>query len=418
MGRTAIIGVDGAPYRLMDRFSDEGHMPNFRELKAGDHFYEMDTVIPPVSSLSWSSMITGTNPGEHGVYGFTDLVDGTYTVSFPDARALKRSPYWRRGDGRHVVLNVPSTYPARELDGVHVSGFVSPDLERAVYPGSLLPELEGMAYRVDVDSGKAHESLRLFLEDLEDTLEKRIRLYRRLQEEDWDVFTLVFTGSDRLGHFLWDAYEDEGHEHREAFVRYFERVDGVIGEVAERLGDDDRLAILSDHGMERIETNLYINAHLEDEGYLNLEGDSLGDIAEGTKAFAMDPGRIYLHREDRYPRGEVTDEEAEGVVGELVESLESLDHGGEPAIDRVYRRDEIYTGPAMGDAPDLVAMPRSGIRIRGPPGADEVFGEDVFRGKHTYDDAFLLMKNPAREPEGKPAIQNVLRYLDLEGEET
>jgi predicted AlkP superfamily phosphohydrolase/phosphomutase len=36
-----------------------------------------------------------------------------------------------------------------------------------------------------------------------------------------------------------------------------------------------------------------------------------------TKAFAMDPGRIYLHRQGRYPGGMVNADEAEILMQEL-----------------------------------------------------------------------------------------------------
>jgi predicted AlkP superfamily phosphohydrolase/phosphomutase len=78
--------------------------------------------------------MTGTNPGKHGVYGFLDLKPSSYKVYFPNATHVKGETLWdvlgRKGK-RSVVLNVPSTYPAREINGVLVSGFVAIQLERA-----------------------------------------------------------------------------------------------------------------------------------------------------------------------------------------------------------------------------------------------------------------------------------------------
>ncbi len=133
------------------------------------------------------------------------------------------------------------------MDGVHISGFVSIDLEKSVYPPSLLPKLKELDYRLDVDSEKAHKSLGLFLSDLDGSLEARIKIYRYLWDsENWQVFMFVFTGTDRLMHFLWDAYEDERHKYHQDFLAHFQKIDGTIGEITQNLNEDDLLFMLSD----------------------------------------------------------------------------------------------------------------------------------------------------------------------------
>jgi len=273
MKRTIIIGLDGMPYGLMDEFAQDGTMPNFGALTEESVFRQMASSIPEVSSVAWSSVITGTNPGEHGVFGFTDVAPGTYRTTFPNYNNLKAQTFWEReGSGRAVIINVPTTFPAREMNGVHIAGFVALDLERSTYPRSLVPTLQDMDYRVDVDSQKAHETLGFFLRDLDKTLQARIDVYRHLwREGDWETFVLVFTGTDRLAHFLWDAYEDESHEHHEAFLDHFRQVDEVIGEIADNLSGDDALIMLSDHGFERLEKDVYVNYLLQEEGFLTFE---------------------------------------------------------------------------------------------------------------------------------------------------
>jgi predicted AlkP superfamily phosphohydrolase/phosphomutase len=45
---------------------------------------------------------------------------------------------------------------------------------------------------------------------------------------------LVFTGTDRLVHFLWDAYENEDHRYRDVFQEHFRKIDRAIGEISDR----------------------------------------------------------------------------------------------------------------------------------------------------------------------------------------
>ena len=213
--KTVVIGIDGAPYRLMKDLSDSGVMPNFKKLREKGVMKKMRSTIPEISSISWSSVITGKNAGEHGVYGFVDMIPNTYALSFPNFRNLRVDPFWKKDDKRYIILNVPQTYPAQELKGVLISGFVALDLENAVYPKAFLNKIEQMNYLVDVDSNKAHKSMDLFIKELFEVLDARIKAANFFwNEAEWDTFMLVFTGSDRLFHFLWEAYEDKNHKYQ------------------------------------------------------------------------------------------------------------------------------------------------------------------------------------------------------------
>ena len=103
--RTILIGLDGVPYRLIQHLSQNGTMPAVRALVDKGIFRKMASTIPEVSSVAWSSMITGMNPGVHGIFGFTDLAPGTYRLVFPNFDHLKARPFWERnGGGRSVIM--------------------------------------------------------------------------------------------------------------------------------------------------------------------------------------------------------------------------------------------------------------------------------------------------------------------------
>ncbi|MBS3817542.1 MAG: alkaline phosphatase family protein [Candidatus Thermoplasmatota archaeon] len=414
-GKTVIIGIDGVPYDLIEGLANTGEMPNFAELLEEGNFSKMHAAIPEVSNVNWSSIVTGKNPGQHGVFGFTELIQGTYTVSFPDRRALKAEPFWK-DDKRYMILNVPAMYPADEIDGVFVSGFVSPDFEKAIYPDSALKYLNDIDYKVDVDSEKAHKSYRLFLDNLFDTLEKRKKAAEHFWEKKWDVFMLVFTGSDRLEHFLIDAYYDEEHEYHERFIEYFREVDEIIGDIVEKMDEEDRLVMMSDHGMEQIKKNVNVNAVLEEHGLLKL-GDEhdkrYKNIEEGTKAFALDPGRIYLNRKDRYPRGEV--EDGEKTLEEMIDIFEDLTHDGEKVIKKIHRGEKVYHGDQTNKSPDLILTPNEGYNLKGSVKYDSVFAENIFSGKHTEDDAFLYC-NDMPLPED-PTVEDVRSLIERDEDE-
>ena len=290
VSRKVIIGLDGVPHSLIADLAEKGVMPNMRDIIQKSAFRQMASSIPEISSVAWSSIITGKNPGEHGIYGFSDIAPDSYRVFFPNFSNLKAQPFWMdRLHGRSVIINVPATYPAAPLDGTLIAGFVALDMERAVYPESLAGRLEEMEYQIDVDSGKAHLSMELFLRHLNKTLNSRIAAYRYLWDStNWDNFMLVFTGTDRLSHFLWNAYEDEYHRFHEDFLHHFHQIDEAIGEIYSRLDDDDLLIMLSDHGFERLDKSVNVNFYMRENGFLKWEKNPPTDTPKDSVISLLD----------------------------------------------------------------------------------------------------------------------------------
>ncbi|MBW3002143.1 alkaline phosphatase family protein [Candidatus Woesearchaeota archaeon] len=417
MGRIVIIGLDGVPFGLMDDLANRGIMPNFANLREKGTFKAMESAIPEISSVSWSSIITGVNPGEHGIFGFMDLIPGTYTLSFPNFNTIKAPTFWQKDNNKHVILNVPSTYPAKPMNGFHVAGFVALDLENAVYPKEYIPKLEELNYRIDVDSEKGHQSKELFMKDLFRTLEARHITAKHLWDDmDWQTFMYVITGTDRIGHFLWDAYENKEHEFHKQFLDYFKRIDEMIGEISNKMSDDDSLIMISDHGMGLTESNVYVNAVLREHNFLELEdADRINHnhMKASTKAFALDPGRIYLNKEGKYPKGTVKKEDEEKILQELTNVFQNLEKDGKKVIKKIFRKEDVYSGPYLDDAPDLILMANKGFNLRGTLAKKELFGTDIFTGMHTQDDAFLFVKTPKsiKIPEN-PCVIDVVKIMN------
>lgn len=394
--KVVIIGLDGVPFEMIAHFTDSGVMPNTAKLISEGIFKRSESTIPEISSVAWSSMITGANPAQHGIYGFTDLRENSYDMCFPNYNNLAVKPFWEEWPGKSVIINVPATYPVRETSSTHISGFVSIDINKSVYPPSLIPELSHMDYRLDVDSRKAHNSLDDFLDDVELTLKARIKAYRYLWDKtDWSTFMLVFTGTDRLMHFLYSAYEDPEHSYHDDFVSHFKQIDETIGEIAERIDDNDVLMMLSDHGFERLEKDIYINKFLIDNNMLVFgagKEPDLQNICQGTKAFAMDPARIYLNYRDKYPAGSVERSDAEKILSELEVMFSELTVDGKKVIRSIYRTEEIFEGNLIDKAPDMVLVADHGFNLKAMMKAPTLASRGIFTGKHTQDTAFQIYR--------------------------
>jgi predicted AlkP superfamily phosphohydrolase/phosphomutase len=392
-----VLGLDGVPYGLIKNLSGNGVMPNLGFLIKQGTLCKMESSVPEISSVAWASIITGKNPGEHGIYGFMDLRPETYKFFFPNFNSLKAKPFWCIWDTmKSAIVNVPGTYPARSLNGILIAGFVALDLKKATYPPTLVPRLEEIDYRIDVDSSKAHKSIELFLKDLDRTLDARIRaLFNLYDMENWDIFMFVFTGTDRLSHFLWDAYEDESHVYHDKFLEHFSRIDKAIGDLIEKAGDVPCI-VLSDHGFERLDCDVNVNLLLQKEGFLHFEKekpDSLEDVSSKTSSFSLEPARIYIHCDKRFPQGFDCEDEKEKIIQDLLSLFDSLEMEGKKVIKKSLRKEDIYRGPHCGLAPDIVLIPEKGFNLRSNIKAESLYGESIFTGKHSQEDAFFLLAN-------------------------
>jgi predicted AlkP superfamily phosphohydrolase/phosphomutase len=399
--KAAIIGLDGVPIHLLEDLAQRGVMPHMKELIEQGCLMKMRSSLPANSAASWSSMITGTTPGTHGVYGFTDFIPGTYTVSYHSSHKLKAPPFWRtEPEKRVLVINLPAAYPAQPLKGAMITGFVSPQLEKAVYPSDLFPRLRDGGYEVDVDGSLFEKSISLFFQKLRETLDQRTRVLDHLLEKDgYDLLFFVVTGTDRIEHYLWDAYAEGGHDHHREFLGFFEKVDAVVGHVASKLEPDAPLMMLSDHGMGPAETAANLNTLLREEGYLVM-GDTprknYNNIREETRAFAAESTKIYLNHVERFPRGSVEPEDAQRLAGDLADLLIGLSYHGRKVVKAVHHKQDVFTGPEAGNAPDLVVTPMEGFSFKTGLFKDALYEEDFLSGTHTEDDAFLYLRGGSR----------------------
>jgi len=426
--RACVLGLDGVPVGLLRRLASGGVMPRTAEILAAANLRQMRASVPPVSSVSWSSFMTGANPGEHGIFGFTDVDPQTYRLRFPSFAELAAPTLWDRlgkAGRRCCIINQPATYPARPVPGVLISGFVAPDLAKSVYPADLLGPLKRIGYRVDVDTLKARYELDRLLDDLEMLLETRRRAIEYLwRQEAWDYFEVVLTGTDRLHHFLWNAVEHPGDPRHERAMQYYRAVDATIGEAWDQFhrgrsadNEGDGFLILSDHGFTALRQEVRLNAWLREHRYLSYrsaEPTSVADIAPDSRAFALDPGRIYLNTQGRFGGGCVRPEDTGGLRAEIAERLRELTFEGEPVFDRIFTNEDAYRGPKSPLGPDLVVLGRGGFDPKGTTRGSGIFAGAHFQGMHTWDDALVWSALPISEnPEVSDLAPVILAHLGV-----
>jgi predicted AlkP superfamily phosphohydrolase/phosphomutase len=396
--RVAFFGIDGVPYSMLAEHFDE--FENLGALAEEGSAGAIDSIVPPESSACWPALTTGKNPGETGVYGFQDREVGSYDTYVPMGRDVQATRVWDRVQNTErnaTVLNVPVTFPPQRDVQRMVSGFLSPGVDKAAYPDELREQLESNDYRIDVNAKLGHkDDKEEFIEDAHETLDRRFDAFEHyVEEDDWDMFFGVFMTTDRVNHFLFKDYEEDG-EYREEFLDFYRKVDDYLGQLREMLADDVTMVVASDHGFTTLHHEVHFNEWLAEEGWLSYEDDdheSLEDIADDTRAYSLIPGRFYINLEDREPRGSVPQDEYNETRKELKEKLEALEGpDGNKVADRVVTKEDAFRGAHDDIAPDLVVIPNHGFDLKaGFKGSDDVFGVGPRNGMHSFDNACLFV---------------------------
>ena len=215
---------------------------------------------------------------------------------------------------------------------------------------------------------------------------------------DWDLFQLHIMETDRINHFLWRHWKDGDPVYGPIFLDFYERVDAYLGTLMDRIGDGVELMILSDHGFCALNREVYLNHWLEKEGLLRMrkDSDSVGDIHPQSRAYSLFPGRIYVNMKGREATGTVGGgREYEMTREGLAEALSAIrdPENGQPIIRQVIKREEVYRGPYLDLAPDLIAIPHNGYDLKGNFSRSMLTVKSEVGGMHTYDDAFLYVRN-------------------------
>jgi len=407
-------------------------------------------------------MITGVNPGKHGIYDAVVYEPKMHKFSFVNATLRQKKPVWSilSDLGKTVgVLNIPITYPPDKVNGFAISGMLTPgNANDFIYPQEIKTELEKKfgAYSIECPQIKDPSAyLKLILEMIETRESIALHL---MDQHPVDFFFLVFIASDRVQHFYWKYLDPSHPEHAKfgnAIAMVYERMDRALGKLIEKVGPDTNIMMVSDHGAGSLNTTLYMNNWLIKNNYLHLDAiaakglkakkpaltksalaqlfrkaipevllkkirnkkinakqDELSFFCsmidwEKTLAFSEGvAGGIYINHDI------VKTEQYDDLVNNICSELHKIiGPDGKKVVEKVHRRDEIYKGEALMKAPDLTVICTAGYQIISPNEIlffDDNFSDTLFlphrwSARHEMDGIFIL-KGP-----------NVKKGIELNG---
>lgn len=418
--RFVVLGLDGLPLALAKRLG--ASLPNIGRLAAEATTIQAE--IPELSPVNWSSFYTGKGPESHGVFGFSKINPQTYELSITDSGDV-HSPtiFDHLGKAGMIsrVINLPNTYPATPLKGMLISGFVSHDIQHAAHPPFLAGKLKETGYKLEADTNRGRGDLDYLLNELRLTLASRLSALDMMWPDlAWDLFIHVFTETDRLFHFFMDAVLHQDHSDHLKCMQFLAEWDAAIGiflDKYDKLPAPKRLMVLADHGFTEIKTEVCINTWLKKQGFLSLTGQPRNEwdatvISAESSAFALDPGRIYIHT-DNFARGKVDKTQTQSITTIIRDGLMGLTWKGQRVMEQVYDGRTLYPGSTESRVPDLICQTRPGFDLKAKFDRDEVFGLHGRTGTHTVDGAIFYDSEGSRPARMRETGETILKYFNI-----
>ncbi|WP_336325847.1 alkaline phosphatase family protein [Halovenus sp. HT40] len=273
-----VVGLDGVDFRYLDRFTDD--LPNITALRDGGVEAPLTATHPPWTGSAWPSMYTGLDPSTHGVYDFFD-----YRDSYPDeAEIVSRNDvdapaiwnYLSAIDRTSIVLNVPVTHPAEQIDGVVVPGYLAP-ADEGGHPEGIRDELSdalGEPYRIYASSETSEDEPTA--SEYAELIRSRASAATYLMETtDWDFAFIQVQKTDTVFH----NFSEEA-----VFRRVFRATDDLVGRLTDHVDDETTVVLVSDHGMGPTSGELYLNDILEEHGYVETTANPTNLELSGVKS--------------------------------------------------------------------------------------------------------------------------------------
>ncbi|MEW4529454.1 alkaline phosphatase family protein [Maioricimonas sp. JC845] len=352
------------------------------------------------------------------------------------------------------VVNLPITYPPKPMQGFLISGMDTPsDKVTFTFPEQLADELaeHGIDHRANFffrDEQRATDAESIFQKMLRVERTHKDSMVYLLKNKPWDAFVGVFMLADKVGHFFWHLRGQTGPSGtKDAVQRAYQELDGYIGEILEAIPEDARVVLVSDHGFGDKKRVFFVNEWLRREGFLSLKPKSLGatlkslrartvtrsgsqilekarlgflkpvlpssllthrynirlpasrqsvDLVDWpqTRAYGASYG-IYVNLEGRTGYGAVKAGDEYNAVREQIRDRlqQAIDPvRGDKPFSRILFKEEVYSGPHLDDAPDLVfdfdsldddLLPSCAFRFA------RVWGRRQHFGTHHYEGMFL-----------------------------
>ena len=417
--KVLLIGLDGATWDLIKPWAARGILPTFKKLLQKGVYGDLESTIPPATVPAWISFATGTNPGKHECYYFgmpRGSLDDLRPITSRDIHGKTFYEILEESGRNCTLINLPGSYPPR-IKGTVITSMLTQG-DNFVFPARIVDEIpELRRYRILPDysllvKGKIED----FITDTRNWERDRFECARKLFARQWDFFFFLFSGTDLVQHYIYDKLVSGETDEGSTAIKLYKDIDQYLAWFVENAPKDTDILIMSDHGFAVYKKTFHVNQWLKRKGYLELEPKTKPQIpqlksvqatekarAEGTSVklpnfllnhldllaplfplyrklskilnieirtnvlrpkvsqsvvCSPEPLAIYINDKRRFIDGKADAEQYEKLKTTLIGELKEIKDAetGQSIVNNAWRKEEIYAGPLIDAAPDILLM--------------------------------------------------------------
>ena len=415
-----IIGIDGGTWDILTPAMEQGYMPHLKAMTACGCHGNLRATTPPKTPAAWSSFQTGLNPGAIGIFDFACWDKTQKKACYVSANSLPKTIWEIAGDtGRKVcVINVPMTYPPKEINGCMVTGILTPSLESDfTRPKELKGQLLNAVpdYHIfnlkNIRQNKPHKDPKAFIRQMAAIINNRAKAAEfMINKQPFDLVMVHFQATDVIQHVMW-GYMCNDHPYFDAGLRDYifenfyrlldEKIHHLQQTFKQKKPDPNVTFIISDHGFQSHYKRFNLGNWLVRQGWLKINNEEIRFAAarnfldktnmlglrklvikskSGRKLdryikqpnFSFDwpqstvysfsrgnDGFIYLLGTDENLRKQ-TEKQLRDKLSQITDT-----ENNNRIVEKIYSADEIYRGSKMHLMPDIIVKPIPGYTFTG-----------------------------------------------------
>jgi len=425
--RLLVIALGEATFDLIIPWIEKDELPTLKKFFEEGTTGNLESPVPMITPQMWGSIVTGKNPGYHGLFDFWQRGDDG---KFKDVNGsqIKAKPIWKilTESGLSCgIVNIPFTYPPQKINGFMISGEDAPGSHRSIaYPNKVYDEIVGKfgRYRLkDIFPGgrKKEDYLTLIEEDVEKQTDVLSYL---ISKNNWDFFLTFYSATAITQHYFWKDMQIGNNEYKDIIKTAYKSLDTAIDRLTKAAGENTTVFIISDCGAGPLISGVQINTWLQKEGFLTFKNSKgvhseglLSEVSQKQKSSSLEKsflrskisafrrnaqgyipkslfylankkmhwlkswiqtylagsdinwnktlafsrgkgGDIFINLKGRDPNGIVEQGQYDKMRNDIIEKLSALvdPSSGKKAVNKVYKREELYNGPFIEFAPDLL----------------------------------------------------------------
>jgi predicted AlkP superfamily phosphohydrolase/phosphomutase len=413
MTRLLLIGVSEATPDLALPWIDQGRLPALRALRDEGTFAPTVYGIPYlVTPQLWATITTGRTAANHGIFDYWQRSSsGSFrATNGGDLHAPQIWDILSNYGARSCVMNVPLTYPPRAIEGIVIAGQDSPGGHKSIaQPPEIYEDLVRRfgRYRLKeiFPGGRSKDD---YLQLLESVVRWQTNVFSYLlTDNDFDLFVCYFSAIAMAQHYFWeDMAEGKSDPFASLVARTYEWIDEAIATLRAAAGTEATTIVISECGAGPLRSGVQVNTLLERAGLLHytkryttggVSGSGMRKRVEQARRVGQrilpeglyyyverlplrrwiqsylagsdidwprtavfyrgkGEGNLYVNLAGRDEHGSVPLDRYEAARDATIEALQGIidPETALPAIVAVHRREELFAGPHLEAAPDLV----------------------------------------------------------------